>query len=278
MKSQLLKSCYVCTSTISIKDVLCKACIADPYAIEDARRISADARNLTIFKLLYRKKFAEIVNANTGRFWDKKFTIELTLNEQDDMTKDKINELAICIPSNTKTLLDLGFGQGYLEEKLNKKNKNIKITGVDISKQAVNRANKKLHGQYLLGDILHIRNHVKNVNFDVITAIEVIEHIPPSKIINFLNDVNLLLKPGGTFLISTPLNEHLRTAKSNPSSHLRDYSIPTIKMEFKLSGFKIMEHKTFYAFKKWYKLKKILARIFPNHWEPNNVVIKAIKI
>ena len=44
---------------------------------------------------------------------------------------------------NNDILLDIGFGNGYLINKLLKKNNNIKIFGIDISKDMVNIVSKK---------------------------------------------------------------------------------------------------------------------------------------
>lgn len=276
MKSQSSNKCYLCKKLIKTDILLCSSCKNDPYLVEDARNMAASKKNLKYFKMFYESDYAEVINNNTERFWDNEFENELTLKNQDNMTKDKINTLAGFIHENNN-ILDLGFGQGYLEERIISTTKNIQFTGVDISKKAVIRASKKFPGKYVLGDVINIKSIIKNQKYDVIVAVEVIEHIPPSKILNFLSDINSLLKKGGTIIISTPLNEHLRNSKLNPSSHVRDYTIPIIKTEFEISGFKQIDYRIFYAFSKYYLIKKTLAKIMPNHWEPNNVIVTAIK-
>ena len=194
------------------------------------------------------------------------------------MTKDKISKILSLIPIIDGPVLDLGLGQGYLEELAAKKKREINIYGLDISEIVINRARKKFKGSFIVGDILNISKVFNKKKFDVILAIEVIEHISPKDIFNFLKDVRNRLNSNGIFLISTPLNEHLRKGNVNLSGHVRDYSIDILKLELEISGFKILEIHTFYAFKKFYTIKKILAKFFNKRWETNNVVIKAQKV
>jgi len=249
----------------------------NPFEVENLRDKLARKKNEDEFLKTYTSIYPEIQNKNTNLFWNKKFGKELELKDQDDMTKDKISKIVSLLPNKKCKILDLGFGQGYFEEKLGKSNRKSAIYGVDISSTAVKRAHKKFKGEFIRGDISQIDKFYQKSFFDVIVAIELIEHISPKKIFSFYRSVNSLLKRGGILIISTPLNEGLRTMKNNPSGHVRDYLPTVIKMELELSGFKVLETHQLYAFKKYYKLKKNLARVFPNHWKPNNIIVKAVK-
>ncbi len=276
-KSQVNFLCYFCKQKTK-NELLCSECNKNPFIVEDARKLAASDKNRDIFKKLYEKKLKEIPNRNSGLFWNNHFKKELSFNDQDRMTKDKIYKIFSLLPQTEGPFLDLGFGQGYLEELAKKKGKKINMFGLDISKTVVDRARKKFKGHFVVGDILNMSRIFNKSKFDVILAIEVLEHISPKKILIFLSDVNKSLSPHGIFLISTPLNEHLRKNKINLSGHVRDYSIDILKMELEISGFKILEVHTFHAFKTFYTFKKLLAKIFTNRWEVNNVVIKAQKV
>lgn len=269
-------NCLICDMPSKNKKTLCKTCMNNPYLVEDGRNIAAKSGDTALFKSLYKSNYAEIKNINSGKFWNEHFDSELTLKDQDEMTQEKIHKIKSIIPNSKIKILDLGFGQGYIEELLSK-NKSYELYGIDISSTAVKRAKKKFKGNFITGDISEVQKIYKKNSFDVILALELIEHISPRKIFNFYNTLNTLLKPNGILIVSTPLNENLRHKKSNPSGHVRDYQPAVIKMEQELSGFKVIESYTFYAFQKNYKLKKFLARIFPNHWKPNNIVVKARK-
>ncbi|MGE5042230.1 MAG: class I SAM-dependent methyltransferase [Candidatus Levyibacteriota bacterium] len=227
---------------------------------------------------MYKKGYAEIKNVNTKKFWDTSFAKELSFQEQDEMTKRKIDKLVSFIPKENIKLLDLGFGQGYIEERLQHKNILTQTTGIDISASAVKRAKKKFKGEFLEGDVLRAKKILKGKKFDVITAIELIEHISPKDIFTFFKDIRTLLNPEGLLLISTPMNEGLQDSQDNPSGHVRDYRVATLKKELELSGFEVTEVSLYIAFPKNYAVKNFIAKIFPNRWKANNIVIKARRV
>lgn len=274
-KSQVLNSCSHCGENAKSL-MLCAVRTKNPYVIEDLRDLTARNGDTALFKSLYKSSFPEIKNVNSGKFWNKHFDNVSTLKDQDLMTRDKIHKIKSLIPDKKLKILDLGFGQGYIEELISE-NKNYELHGIDISSTAVKRARKKFKGNFITGDISKVETLYKKNFFDVVLALELIEHISPTKILNFYKSLHYLLKSNGILIISTPLNEDLRNKKENPSGHVRDYQPAIIKMEQELSGFRILESHTFYAFEKHYKTKKFLTKFFPNHWGPNNIVVKSQK-
>lgn len=275
-KSQVNRSlCFLCNQ-LSIS-ILCNRCCINPFLIEDARQKAAKTKNFAVFKNLYSSKFPSIKNFNSQIFWDREFTQELSFSNQDSMTQEKIKTIYSLLPREKGKLLDVGFGQGYFEEYTQNRSTKWKLYGIDISANAVKKAQKKFHGVFTYGNISYLRKLYDKNSFDAICALEVIEHISPKNVFKFYEDVYTLLKPGGTLIISTPLNEYLRNRKDNPSGHVRDYSPEVIKTEMQLSGFKVEDVYFFHAFNKFYPLKKILAKVFPRKWEYNNIVIKAVK-
>ena len=251
--------------------------IKTPFEVEDLRTKLAIKRAYNGFKKTYSDEYPEIKANNSNRFWNAKFKTLTKFKELDGMTKDKINTIVKFLPNETSRILDLGIGQGYLEQRLKEVEKNYEFYGIDISEKAIIRLKKKFKGKFTIGDVLKIKKYYKKGYFDAIVAIELIEHISPRKIFRFYKDINSLLKPAGIFILSTPLNENLRLMKENPSSHVREYTEPIIIAELKLSGFKVLKERYFFAFKKLYSIKKILTKLFPDWWGANNVVIKAVK-
>lgn len=95
-----------------------------------------------------------------------------------------------------KRILDVGCGMGKLLELLKKKG--IDADGIEISKYAWEKGLLKglniRHGEiYSIDD---------NTKYDIITAFDLIEHIPD--IYKFLNKVLTLLKDNGVFIFTTP--------------------------------------------------------------------------
>lgn len=249
-----------------------------PFEAEDLRTKFATDKDYDAFKKKYSTEYPEIKAENTNSFWNDKFKTPTNFSELDTMTKEKINIIISFLPYEEIRILDLGIGQGYLEQRLQEMGRKHELYGIDISEKAISRARKKFSGKFKLGDVLKIRNYYANYYFDAIIAIELIEHISPSRIFSFYQDIYDLLKPNGMFILSTPLNEHLRQMKENPSSHVREYTEHILQAELEISRFKIIEKKFLFAFRNLYGIKKFLSKIFKNWWGANNIVIKAVKL
>jgi len=101
-------------------------------------------------------------------------------------------------------ILDIGFGNGYLINKLLKKNKNIKIFGIDISKDMVNIVSKK-YNQYidnncltLLLENINNKTTFENEMFDVIYTVNTIYFWDDIQIC--FSEIKRILKPNGIFI------------------------------------------------------------------------------
>ncbi len=229
------------------------------------------------FKKTYQKQINREANFNTGKFWDEKFsTIESSLSSQDGMTKDRVRTAYNFIPKGAKRILDIGAGLGFIEELLSK-NPHASITGIDVSSNAIKSLKGRFKGNFKQASLYSISFPVSS--FDVILALEVLEHIPASKIFSILRKINKFIKRGGYFILSVPMNEGLEKMKDNPNGHSRAYTENIITTELQISGFKVIDLKKFIAFKDFYFVKsRILSRVLKDRWMPNNIVIKAQKI
>jgi|SRR3989344_2945694 len=248
------------------------------FETENTRDSLARENKLRKFALTYKGEFTNN-NPNTPSLWDDKFSKKENLEAQDGMTKDKIKFITNCISAINPPikLLDIGIGQAFLEQELKKNNIKFQLSAIDISKLSIKRSEKNYKAIGFVDDALNMDKYFKPKYFDVIVAIEVIEHISPNKIFSFYKKVRSLLREGGLFIISTPLNEGLSHMKDNPSAHVREYTQQILRAEFEISKFRILKTKTLIAFNKYYTFKKYLSKIFPNRWEPNNIIIVARK-
>lgn len=101
-----------------------------------------------------------------------------------------------------KIVLDVTSGTGYGSYYLIK-NVAEKVTGLDISSDAINYAKnayKEQNLSFIQGDSINLPFHDKS--FDVIISFETIEHI--KKYDKFLNECWRVLRNGGLFICSTP--------------------------------------------------------------------------
>ncbi len=103
-----------------------------------------------------------------------------------------------------KSVLDVGCGAN---SPLGKIPKNFHSTGIDIFRRSiVESKKKKIHNAYKLGDVRKLNKYFKKKSFDVVLALDVIEHFKKKealKIISQMEDIArkkvILLTPNGYY-------------------------------------------------------------------------------
>lgn len=111
--------------------------------------------------------------------------------------------IALYFPTDKdQSILDIGCGMGFLLLAL--KDSGYQNTkGIDIDEGQVRSCqNKALCVELVEDTIAYLLAHP--ANYDVITAFDTLEHIPPDSQINFLEAVHAALKPSGRFLCTVP--------------------------------------------------------------------------
>jgi len=139
-----VKQCLTCKT--KGKYPLCRKCAKKPFLVERARQILASINDLNSLRKTYNYRYAEIKNLNTSSFWNSKLSREPKLENQDGMTKDRVKTAFGFLPRNAGKVLDIGAGNGFIEELLAQKN--IKIFGNDISDVSVKNLKNKFKGQF----------------------------------------------------------------------------------------------------------------------------------
>lgn len=98
-------------------------------------------------------------------------------------------------------LFDLGCGSGYLVSLVRKEVPDLMAHGSDISRVALDRAARQL-SQVWQVDIDHADLPVSASDYDVVTCVEVLEHI--YDVAHALAEIHRILKPGGTAVLTVP--------------------------------------------------------------------------
>ena len=153
------------------------------------------------------------------------------------------------IEMEQKTILDYGCGPGYLiEQLLNNTRKNI-IYGLDFSIESVRIVEDKFKGHSNFGGAYVVDGLSADINIesiDVITCIEVIEHLNNDQLKTTLELIHKLLKRGGTLAITVPHQENLEINKTicpecgcifHRWQHIRSWTPRDIEDWLKLTGF-----------------------------------------
>ena len=150
-------------------------------------------------------KFDELA----AKWWDKDGEFR-PLHQINPLRVDFIEERSSV---EGKKVLDVGCGGGILAEALSELGANV--TGIDASENTIGVA--KSHSRSVGSDVVYIQNTIEefisshpNEKFDVITCLEMLEHVPsPNEIIKSCSN---LLKDDGNIFFST--------INRNPRSYL----------------------------------------------------------
>ena len=150
-------------------------------------------------------KFDELA----AKWWDKDGEFR-PLHQINPLRVDFIEERSSV---EGKKVLGVGWGGGILAEALSELGANV--TGIDASENTIGVA--KSHSRSIGSDVIYIQNTIEefisshpNEKFDVITCLEMLEHVPsPNEIIKSCSN---LLKDDGNIFFST--------INRNPRSYL----------------------------------------------------------
>lgn len=249
-----------------------------PFKVEEYRDRLARAGKLRLFRKTYTSKYPCIVADNSGRFWDEKHKVEGESQIKSPMVLDRLSTVESWLRGISGKALDVGFGYGHIEQRLQDLS-TVEFFGIDVSVFSVRNAKKRFRGSFKRGNILDIR--FPKDHFDILICLEVLEHIPTVKTFKALNECRRVLKRGGAFIVSVPMNEGLEQMLAegkNSNGHCRSYTKDILFSELKCSGFKVVDYKLLYAFRSSYHLKTAIVNLFkfPKR-NPNNLVVLAVK-
>jgi SAM-dependent methyltransferase len=121
----------------------------NPFAIEKERQKLATKGDLFHLKKLYHVSFPEIPNLNTGAFWNERIDENIDYKPTAGMESERIKIAYDFMPRKSEKILDVGAGYGFIE-KLISKNRDIKIYGNDISRNAIKNLKKRFKGNFKL--------------------------------------------------------------------------------------------------------------------------------
>lgn len=154
-----------------------------------------------------------------------------------------------------KSLIDVGCGDGFFLRKVYQSFPDKNILGVDIEENALNFA-KIFNGNinYIKKDI--IKDKIKE-KFEIVTLIEVLEHIPLDMIKDFLSGLHKLLTNEGKLIITVPSkNLSIKNIKRHIQHFDKDSITYTLSDYFKIEHIEYLNKKNIFT--------KIIHKIFSN--------------
>jgi 2-polyprenyl-3-methyl-5-hydroxy-6-metoxy-1,4-benzoquinol methylase len=145
-----------------------------------------------------------------------------------------------------KTLLDIGTGVGELIDL--EKNKFETIYSFDMDLDSVefskNRFQEYNHIKIELGNLNNLENLVKGKKFDVITCLDVLEHVNLNTTIKTISTIYKILDDNGIFIFTGPgIFEKIRI-KMGRSNHIHSHSSYSWINMLKNSNFSISSIET----------------------------------
>jgi SAM-dependent methyltransferase len=136
-------------------------------------------------------------------------------------------------------VLDLGSGRGELLTLLRRAG--IAATGVEGDPALAEQARRR--GLEIIGgDVLEVLREQKDGSWGAVTAIHLMEHLPPPVLLQVLQQIRRVLRPAGLLLIESPNPHTLRVGASlywlDPT-HQRPLLPETLTLFLKASGFAV---------------------------------------
>lgn len=131
------------------------------------------------------------------------------------------------------TLLDIGCGSGLM---LNALDELANTSGMDMSNEAIQFSQEIFKGPIKQGSLPNNAPFPKE-SFDLITALDVVEHIDED--IESLKGIRHLLKPSGKAVITVPAYMFLWSSFDEMNEHKRRYTLPELRQKLISAGFQI---------------------------------------
>ena len=136
----------------------------------------------------------------------------------------------------TRSLLDVGCGTGFVLEGIRRHCPGVRLSGCDVTIEALAR------GQQRLADVFWFEAFADALpfeeEFDVVTALDVLEHIDRDD--DALRGLFRALVPGGGLVVTVPQHPWLWSAVDDFSCHRRRYTRSELLRKTREAGFEIV--------------------------------------
>ena len=139
-------------------------------------------------------------------------------------------------------VLDYGCGSGFLVGEFQEKG--FDAFGVDIFKEAIEFGSGRRINN--LSQESGVKVNFSDSYFDVILAMDVIEHIEDDK--SAIKEIERLLKPGGYLIITVPAYQWMWGVQDEVAHHFRRYNVSSLLKIVDSSSFSVLKKSYFNTF------------------------------
>lgn len=177
-----------------------------------------------------------------------------------ESNKERIFEISKMIPEDTKSLADIGCGNGLFLNLLKAENSIKGLIGIDFSTVAI----EDVKTEKKVGDITDIP--LENKSYDAVCALEVLEHLNIEDFEKAKEEISRVSRR--YIIISVPFNEDLELeffkcpnckTRFNTSHHKRTFDEKSMKDLFKEYGFECEDIKYISKRNQYFILSDMLA-------------------
>lgn len=139
------------------------------------------------------------------------------------------------------SFLEIGCGTGFVLSGVAKRFPRARIVGSEIFVSGLEYAAQRLPDVELVQ--MDARRIPYRETFDVVAALDVIEHIEEDELV--LDQLFRALRPGGTALISVPQHQWLWSAADDYACHVRRYNARELHRKLSASGMEVIRSTSF---------------------------------
>ena len=140
-------------------------------------------------------------------------------------------------------ILEVGCGTGELTQLLQKHHN---VMGIDVAQEAIDTCKARGITDVYNKDILELDTSKLKEKFDLVLALDVLEHIQED--VEAMKVINLLLKRDGYFFVNVPAHKFLWSGHDEALRHKRRYTMYELVQKLELSSFKIARKSYFVSF------------------------------
>ena len=221
-----MKRCLTCNACYPISIGSCPSCNFTPVTIGGFECYAPDlAHQGDGFKADY---FADLADLEDANFWFR--------------SRNRLIQWALAkyLPG-AQSILEIGCGTGYVLSGISRQFPHAKVYGSEVFVAGLEFSASRSPTTKLMQ--MDARNIPFQVEFDVIGAFDVLEHIEEDEIV--LAQMHDALKPGGIIVLTVPQHAWLWSEADNYACHKRRYSASELAGKVKLAGFKIVKSSSF---------------------------------